>query len=100
MELFKALASVRLERSAHGGKYGATTSDKRTSKQKWIEETQHPLVAKVSARISSAVRMTAKPYNVGAEFFQVANYGIGGRYTPHQDFGPVQVYGTSLMNPE
>ena len=71
MEMFKSLASVRLARSEHGGRHGPTQSDKRTSKQAWIQDDEDARVARISARISSAVRMTAEPYNVGAEYYQV-----------------------------
>ncbi|XP_046639382.1 prolyl 4-hydroxylase subunit alpha-1-like [Daphnia pulicaria] len=90
-EIFKSLAMAeRLERSAHGSKrpgQGGVTSDKRTSKQSWVEDGSHHVVDQISKRISDSVGLNSQPSNVGSEHYQVANYGIGGRYTPHTDHG-------------
>ncbi|XP_032793189.2 prolyl 4-hydroxylase subunit alpha-1 [Daphnia magna] len=89
-ELFKSLAIENLERSAHGSKRSVrqgVTSDKRTSKQSWVQDGSHHVIDKITKRISDSVGLNSQPSNVGSEHYQVANYGIGGRYTPHCDHG-------------
>ncbi|XP_065281621.1 prolyl 4-hydroxylase subunit alpha-2-like [Dermacentor albipictus] len=57
------------------------TSYKRISKVSWLWDADHPSLAPLARRISLATGLSLE----SAEPFQVANYGLGGHYTPHDD---------------
>ncbi|XP_065292235.2 prolyl 4-hydroxylase subunit alpha-3-like [Dermacentor albipictus] len=53
----------------------------RVSKVSWLSDSEHPLLAKLTTRIAAATWLSLE----SAELYQVANYGLGGHYTPHPD---------------
>lgn len=57
------------------------TSSKRISKVSWLWDADHLFLAPLARRISLAAGLSLE----SAEPFQVANYGLGGHYTPHDD---------------
>ncbi|XP_045138531.1 prolyl 4-hydroxylase subunit alpha-1-like [Portunus trituberculatus] len=65
---------------------GNTVSNTRTSKVGWLDDSQNPLVAKLSDRVARLTRLSTSVTNDDAEMLQVANYGIGGHYNPHHDY--------------
>ncbi|XP_036402329.1 prolyl 4-hydroxylase subunit alpha-1-like isoform X2 [Megalops cyprinoides] len=60
-----------------------TTAQYRVSKSAWLTGDEHPVVARINQRIED---LTGLDMNT-AEELQVANYGVGGQYEPHFDFG-------------
>ncbi|MPC96540.1 Prolyl 4-hydroxylase subunit alpha-2 [Portunus trituberculatus] len=52
----------------------------------WLDDSQNPLVAKLSDRVARLTRLSTSVTNDDAEMLQVANYGIGGHYNPHHDY--------------
>ncbi|XP_043958188.1 prolyl 4-hydroxylase subunit alpha-1-like isoform X3 [Gambusia affinis] len=60
-----------------------TTAHYRVSKSAWLGAYEHPVVDKINRKIEDITGL-----DVGtAEDLQVANYGVGGQYEPHFDFG-------------
>nr|XP_043870440.1 prolyl 4-hydroxylase subunit alpha-1-like [Solea senegalensis] len=59
------------------------TVDYRISKNAWLREQEHPVVDKINQRIEDITGLDMST----AEHLQVANYGVGGQYEPHYDFG-------------
>lgn len=57
-------------------------SDVRISKIFWLENNQHPVVDKIRRRAGHMTTLSME----FAEKFQIANYGIGGHYSAHQDY--------------
>ncbi|KAL3189085.1 hypothetical protein MRX96_003225 [Rhipicephalus microplus] len=57
------------------------SSPLRISKVSWLSEDQHPLLANLARRIAATTGLSLE----SAELYQVANYGLGGHYTPHPD---------------
>ncbi|KAH9375752.1 hypothetical protein HPB48_014636 [Haemaphysalis longicornis] len=49
----------------------------------WLADEEHPLVFRVSAAVSAVTGMDV----ACAEDLQVGNYGVGGHYSPHPDYG-------------
>ncbi|XP_065559151.1 prolyl 4-hydroxylase subunit alpha-1-like [Artemia franciscana] len=89
-------AAKKLQRSQHTSRFGGyQASDKRTSKQAWVTHRNNPIIKRFTDKIGWAVKLNPYPENFGSEYFQVANYGIGGRYIPHTDYG-----NTSPLMPE
>ncbi|KAJ8365596.1 hypothetical protein SKAU_G00144270 [Synaphobranchus kaupii] len=60
-----------------------TTAQYRVSKSAWLAAYEHPVVDKINQRIEDITGLDVKT----AEELQVANYGVGGQYEPHFDFG-------------
>ncbi|KAG9346048.1 hypothetical protein JZ751_007864 [Albula glossodonta] len=60
-----------------------TTAQYRVSKSAWLAAYEHPVVDKINQRIEDLTGLDVKT----AEELQVANYGVGGQYEPHFDFG-------------
>ncbi|KAL1479532.1 hypothetical protein MTO96_051768 [Rhipicephalus appendiculatus] len=56
-------------------------TNKRISKVSWLWDAQHPFLSSLSRRISLASGLSLE----SSEAYQVANYGLGGHYTPHDD---------------
>ncbi|XP_058476601.1 prolyl 4-hydroxylase subunit alpha-1-like [Solea solea] len=81
METVKELAKPRLQRA---GVHEAKSVDYRISKNAWLREHEHPVVDKINQRIEDITGLDMST----AEYLQVANYGVGGQYEPHYDFGP------------
>uniref|UniRef100_A0A3B4ZW38 procollagen-proline 4-dioxygenase n=1 Tax=Stegastes partitus TaxID=144197 RepID=A0A3B4ZW38_9TELE len=65
----------------HTGKL--TTAHYRVSKSAWLGAYEHPVVDKINQRIEDITGLDVST----AEDLQVANYGVGGQYEPHFDFG-------------
>ncbi|KAH6942297.1 hypothetical protein HPB50_003321 [Hyalomma asiaticum] len=57
------------------------TSYKRISKVSWLYDAEHPFLNALSRRINLASGLSLE----SSEPYQVANYGLGGHYTPHDD---------------
>ncbi|KAL1465999.1 hypothetical protein MTO96_026947 [Rhipicephalus appendiculatus] len=57
------------------------SSPLRISKVSWLSDDQHPLLANLASRIAATTGLSLE----SAEMYQVANYGLGGHYTPHPD---------------
>uniref|UniRef100_A0A8C2FE12 procollagen-proline 4-dioxygenase n=1 Tax=Cyprinus carpio TaxID=7962 RepID=A0A8C2FE12_CYPCA len=85
MEKVKELAKPRLRRATvHDPQTGKlTTAQYRVSKSAWLVAHEHPVVDRINQRIEDITGLDVKT----AEELQVANYGVGGQYEPHFDFG-------------
>uniref|UniRef100_A0A6Q2Y4D2 procollagen-proline 4-dioxygenase n=1 Tax=Esox lucius TaxID=8010 RepID=A0A6Q2Y4D2_ESOLU len=81
----KELAKPRLRRATvHDPQTGKlTTAHYRVSKSAWLAAYEDPVVDKINQRIEDITGLNVKT----AEELQVANYGVGGQYEPHFDFG-------------
>uniref|UniRef100_A0A674MTX6 procollagen-proline 4-dioxygenase n=1 Tax=Takifugu rubripes TaxID=31033 RepID=A0A674MTX6_TAKRU len=85
METVKELAKPRLRRATvHDPQTGQlTTAPYRVSKSAWLGAFEHPVVDRINQRIEDITGLDVST----AEDLQVANYGVGGQYEPHYDFG-------------
>ncbi|XP_013878797.1 prolyl 4-hydroxylase subunit alpha-1 isoform X2 [Austrofundulus limnaeus] len=85
MEKVKELAKPRLRRATvHDPQTGRlTTAHYRVSKSAWLGAFEHPVVDQINQRIQDVTGLDVST----AEDLQVANYGVGGQYEPHYDFG-------------
>ncbi|CAG7734724.1 unnamed protein product [Allacma fusca] len=84
---YKSISSSRLRRSLHQGKGGGyVATDVRTSKQAWLTMDDDPAVDEFTKRIGELTGLEMFPENEASEVYQVANYGMAGRYNPHTDY--------------
>uniref|UniRef100_A0A8C6P0I8 Prolyl 4-hydroxylase subunit alpha-1 n=1 Tax=Nothobranchius furzeri TaxID=105023 RepID=A0A8C6P0I8_NOTFU len=60
-----------------------TTAQYRVSKSAWLTAYEDPMIEKINQRIEDLTGLEMDT----AEELQVANYGVGGQYEPHFDFG-------------
>lgn len=61
-------------------------SKTRTSQTAWFAPDTHPIVNRIVRRIEAATGLSADMTDSHCELMQVANYGMGGHYTPHYDY--------------
>ncbi|GIY73413.1 prolyl 4-hydroxylase subunit alpha-1 [Caerostris darwini] len=86
-EVLKHLAEPKLARSmVQGGKGSEIVSISRTSQNAWLGPTDHPLMAKVYRLVEFVTGLSTNVAEEHAEIVQIANYGMGGHYTPHHDY--------------
>lgn len=85
IEKVKALAKPRLRRATISNPITGVleTAQYRISKSAWLTADEHPVVDKINQRIEDLTGLEMDT----AEELQVANYGVGGQYEPHFDFG-------------
>uniref|UniRef100_A0A672P7F4 Prolyl 4-hydroxylase subunit alpha-1 n=1 Tax=Sinocyclocheilus grahami TaxID=75366 RepID=A0A672P7F4_SINGR len=85
MEKVKELAKPRLRRATISNPVTGVleTAQYRISKSAWLAAYEHPVVDRINQRIEDITGLDVKT----AEELQVANYGVGGQYEPHFDFG-------------
>ncbi|XP_017287622.1 prolyl 4-hydroxylase subunit alpha-1b isoform X2 [Kryptolebias marmoratus] len=85
IEKVKQLAKPRLRRATvHDPQTGKlTTAQYRVSKSAWLTGYEDPAIEKINQRIEDVTGLEVDT----AEELQVANYGVGGQYEPHFDFG-------------
>ncbi|XP_067876566.1 prolyl 4-hydroxylase subunit alpha-1-like isoform X2 [Heterodontus francisci] len=85
IERVKALAKPRLKRATvHDPVTGQlTVATYRVSKSAWLSEYEDLVISRINRRIQDLTGLDVST----AEELQVANYGVGGQYEPHFDFG-------------
>ncbi|XP_066519424.1 prolyl 4-hydroxylase subunit alpha-1a isoform X1 [Hoplias malabaricus] len=85
MEKVKELAKPRLRRATISNPITGVleTAQYRISKSAWLAAYEHPVVDRINQRIQDLTGLDVST----AEELQVANYGVGGQYEPHFDFG-------------
>uniref|UniRef100_A0A4W6ER07 Prolyl 4-hydroxylase subunit alpha-1 n=1 Tax=Lates calcarifer TaxID=8187 RepID=A0A4W6ER07_LATCA len=85
IERIKQLAKPRLRRATvHDPQTGKlTTAQYRVSKSAWLTGYEDPMIERINQRIEDLTGLEMDT----AEELQVANYGVGGQYEPHFDFG-------------
>uniref|UniRef100_A0A673CKD6 procollagen-proline 4-dioxygenase n=1 Tax=Sphaeramia orbicularis TaxID=375764 RepID=A0A673CKD6_9TELE len=85
IERVKQLAKPRLRRATvHDPQTGKlTTAQYRVSKSAWLTGYDDPMIDMINQRIEDLTGLEMDT----AEELQVANYGVGGQYEPHFDFG-------------
>ncbi|KAJ3609884.1 hypothetical protein NHX12_021978 [Muraenolepis orangiensis] len=85
IEKVKELAKPRLRRATISNPITGVleTAPYRISKSAWLTGYDHPLIDTINQRIEDLTGLEMDT----AEELQVANYGVGGQYEPHFDFG-------------
>ncbi|XP_060943076.1 prolyl 4-hydroxylase subunit alpha-1b isoform X1 [Limanda limanda] len=85
MSTVKQLAKPRLRRATISNPITGVleTAPYRISKSAWLTGYEDPLIDKINQRIEDLTGLEMDT----AEELQVANYGVGGQYEPHFDFG-------------
>ncbi|XP_059496388.1 prolyl 4-hydroxylase subunit alpha-1-like isoform X3 [Stegostoma tigrinum] len=85
IERVKELAKPRLKRATvHDPVTGQlTVATYRVSKSAWLSGYEDPVISRINQRIQDLTGLDVST----AEELQVANYGVGGQYEPHFDFG-------------
>ncbi|XP_023819562.1 prolyl 4-hydroxylase subunit alpha-1 isoform X1 [Oryzias latipes] len=85
MDKIKQLAKPRLRRATISNPVTGVleTAPYRISKSAWLTAYEDPVVEKINQRIEDLTGLEMDT----AEELQVANYGVGGQYEPHFDFG-------------
>ncbi|XP_057200153.1 prolyl 4-hydroxylase subunit alpha-1b isoform X1 [Triplophysa rosa] len=85
IEKVKEIAKPRLRRATvHDPITGKlTTAQYRVSKSAWLSAYEHSTIERINQRIEDVTGLEMDT----AEELQVANYGVGGQYEPHFDFG-------------
>uniref|UniRef100_A0A8P4KDK4 procollagen-proline 4-dioxygenase n=1 Tax=Dicentrarchus labrax TaxID=13489 RepID=A0A8P4KDK4_DICLA len=76
MEKVKELAKPRVSPNVH-------SQSLKNPVRAWLGAFEHPVVDKINQRIEDITGLDVTT----AEDLQVANYGVGGQYEPHFDFG-------------
>ncbi|XP_053547874.1 prolyl 4-hydroxylase subunit alpha-1 isoform X1 [Bombina bombina] len=81
----KELAKPRLRRATISNPITGVleTAHYRISKSAWLSGYEDPVVGRINQRIQEITGLDMST----AEELQVANYGVGGQYEPHFDFG-------------
>ncbi|XP_047677925.1 prolyl 4-hydroxylase subunit alpha-1b isoform X3 [Tachysurus fulvidraco] len=81
----KELAKPRLRRATISNPITGVleTASYRISKSAWLTGNEHPVIERINQRIEDITGLDM----LTAEELQVANYGVGGQYEPHFDFG-------------
>ncbi|GFR25007.1 prolyl 4-hydroxylase subunit alpha-1 [Trichonephila clavata] len=86
-DLLKQIAEPKLSRSmVQAGKGSEVVSVSRTSQNAWVGPHDHPLMTKVYHLVEIVTGLSTDVDNEHAEVVQIANYGMGGHYTPHHDY--------------
>lgn len=86
-DLLREIAEPKLSRSmVQAGKGTEIVSVSRTSQNAWVGPDDHPLMAKVYKLVETVTGLSTDVDNGHAEIVQIANYGMGGHYTPHYDY--------------
>ncbi|XP_075993312.1 prolyl 4-hydroxylase subunit alpha-1b isoform X1 [Genypterus blacodes] len=85
IEMVKKLAKPRLRRATISNPITGVleTAPYRISKSAWLTGYEDPVVETINQRIEDLTGLEMDT----AEELQVANYGVGGQYEPHFDFG-------------
>ncbi|XP_073209745.1 prolyl 4-hydroxylase subunit alpha-1 isoform X7 [Lepidochelys kempii] len=85
IETVKELAKPRLRRATISNPITGVleTAHYRISKSAWLSGYESPVVSRINLRIQDLTGLDVST----AEELQVANYGVGGQYEPHFDFG-------------
>ncbi|XP_029963117.1 prolyl 4-hydroxylase subunit alpha-1b isoform X2 [Salarias fasciatus] len=85
MEKVKQLAKPRLRRATISNPITGVleTASYRISKSAWLTGYDDPMIDTINQRIEDLTGLEMDT----AEELQVANYGVGGQYEPHFDFG-------------
>uniref|UniRef100_A0AAZ3QTF9 Prolyl 4-hydroxylase alpha subunit domain-containing protein n=1 Tax=Oncorhynchus tshawytscha TaxID=74940 RepID=A0AAZ3QTF9_ONCTS len=85
IEKVEELAKPRLRRAIISNPITGVleTAPYRISKSAWLTAYEHPLIDQINQRIEDLTGLAMDT----AEEVQVANYGVGGQYEPHFDFG-------------
>ncbi|KAJ8013936.1 hypothetical protein DPEC_G00035020 [Dallia pectoralis] len=85
IERIKQLAMPRLRRATISNPITGVleTAPYRISKSAWLTEYDDPMIDQINQRIEDLTGLEMDT----AEELQVANYGVGGQYEPHFDFG-------------
>ncbi|XP_038599505.1 prolyl 4-hydroxylase subunit alpha-1 isoform X2 [Tachyglossus aculeatus] len=85
IETVKDLAKPRLRRATISNPITGVleTAHYRISKSAWLSGYEDPVVSRINMRIQDLTGLDVST----AEELQVANYGVGGQYEPHFDFG-------------
>ncbi|XP_074502316.1 prolyl 4-hydroxylase subunit alpha-1b isoform X1 [Sebastes fasciatus] len=85
MERVKQLAKPRLRRATISNPVTGVleTAPYRISKSAWLTGYEDPMIDKINQRIEDLTGLEMDT----AEELQIANYGVGGQYEPHFDFG-------------
>ncbi|XP_020337492.1 prolyl 4-hydroxylase subunit alpha-1-like [Oncorhynchus kisutch] len=85
IEKVKELAKPRLRRATISNPITGVleTAPYRISKSAWLTAYEHPMIDQINQRIEDLTGLEMDT----AEELQVANYGVGGQYEPHFDFG-------------
>ncbi|KAH8384244.1 hypothetical protein KR200_009053 [Drosophila serrata] len=82
LSIFEEADKLEMVRSAVAGTGGVrSVRDLRVSQQTWLNYT-----SPVMSSISRIIQFVSGLDIAGAEFMQVANYGVGGQYEPHTDY--------------
>ncbi|XP_050031906.1 prolyl 4-hydroxylase subunit alpha-2-like [Dermacentor andersoni] len=81
-----AFATPRLSRSTHYGAQGMETSLIRTSSNAWLGDEDAPVATRLNRFVESLLGLGTHYHKAEAEFYQLANYGVGGQYIAHHDF--------------
>lgn len=86
--LIRELAAPQLTRARVQTDNGTAdmVSKTRTSQTAWFAPDTHPIVNRIIKRIEAATGLSADMTDSHCELMQVANYGMGGHYTPHYDY--------------
>lgn len=87
-EMVRELAAPMLTRARVQTDNGThdMVSKTRTSQTAWFAPDTHPIVNRMNRRIEAATGLSADMTDSHCELMQVANYGMGGHYTPHYDY--------------
>ncbi|XP_072347575.1 prolyl 4-hydroxylase subunit alpha-1b isoform X1 [Scyliorhinus torazame] len=85
IERVKELAKPRLRRATISNPITGVleTAHYRISKSAWLSGYEDPVIGRINQRIQDLTGLDVST----AEELQVANYGVGGQYEPHFDFG-------------
>uniref|UniRef100_A0A3Q1G0T8 Prolyl 4-hydroxylase subunit alpha-1 n=1 Tax=Acanthochromis polyacanthus TaxID=80966 RepID=A0A3Q1G0T8_9TELE len=85
MERIKQLAKPRLRRATISNPVTGVleTASYRISKSAWLTGYDDPMIDTINQRIEDLTGLEMDT----AEELQIANYGVGGQYEPHFDFG-------------
>lgn len=61
-------------------------SDTRTSQTAWFSSDDFEIAGRINRRIEAVTGLSADMNKSHSELMQIANYGMGGHYTPHYDY--------------